>query len=170
MSSGHVLQPGANAVGADVTAGVLAPPGKRPFWPHHLLRLRTPASIVVLNMKAVKVGRPQQSEAGAGKTHKELSNLLCTGPCVCMCVCVCVSGSDGLYFLTWRLFMTSVILVCGRVPVVSHCLPPLMLHNSSLTGPTGLKINKKLLFSRQETGIRTRAGVGARCRTLGLEF
>lgn len=32
--------------------------------------------------------------------------------------------------------MTSVILVCGAAPVVSHCLPPLILHNSSLTGVT----------------------------------
>lgn len=32
--------------------------------------------------------------------------------------------------------MTSVILVCGGVPVVSHCLPPLILRNSSLIGLT----------------------------------
>ena len=32
--------------------------------------------------------------------------------------------------------MAAVILVCGGVPVVSQCLPPLILHNSSFIGLT----------------------------------
>ncbi|CAK6978024.1 proteoglycan 4-like [Scomber scombrus] len=57
-----------------------------------------------LNETAVKRVERSAEWSYAGKRHNELSNvLLCSG-----------SGCSGFYFLTWRLFMTSVILVCGE--------------------------------------------------------
>lgn len=53
--------------------------------------------------------------------------------------------------------MTSVILVCGAVPVVSHRLPPLILHNSSLTALTDAqKLNRNnIRFHGRKVNVQT---------------
>ncbi len=67
--------------------------------------------------------------------------------------------------------MTSVILVCGGVPVVSHCLPPLILHNSSLIELTdGEKLSTLRLqtaFYGSRLNLKLKSTVGAELQPAG---